>query len=84
MLEAMACGLPCIVTNVGGTADAVTNGVTGLVIPPASVEGAEEAIVYLGTHPGECSEMANKAREVVCKSFNLDRQMKEFVNVLLN
>ncbi len=41
VLEALSCGLPCIVTNVGGSAEAVKHGVTGLVIPPASVEEAE-------------------------------------------
>ena len=51
ILEAMACGLPCIVTNVGGNAEAVKDQVTGLVIPPASVEAASEAILYLATNP---------------------------------
>ena len=34
VLEALSCGLPCIVTNVGGSAEAVKHGVTGLVILP--------------------------------------------------
>lgn len=83
VLEAMACGLPCIVTNVGGTAEAVMNGVSGLVISPSSIEQAENAIVYLATHPQERADMAVKARETVCSSFDLDTQMKQIVNVLL-
>jgi glycosyltransferase involved in cell wall biosynthesis len=83
VLEAMACGLPCIVTNVGGSAEAVKHQVTGLVIPPGSVDEAERAILYLATHAQERAEMASKARETVCQSFNIDRQMGEMVDVIL-
>jgi len=84
VLEAMGCGLPCIVTNVGGSAEAVKHDVTGLVISPGSVDEAENAIAYLATHPRERSEMASKARETVCQSFNIDRQMGELVDVILD
>lgn len=84
VLEAMACGLPCIVTNVGGTAEAVENEVTGLVIAPASQTEVEAAIARLATRPWECREMGSRARETVCRRFDLDHQMTEIGNVLLN
>lgn len=83
VLEAMACELPCIVTDVGGTAEAVLHGETGLVISPGSVEEAASAIVHLATHPQECAEMARKARERVCRLFNLDQQMSEITRIVL-
>lgn len=36
ILEAMACGLPCVVTNVGGNAEAVGHAVNGLIVNPGS------------------------------------------------
>ena len=36
ILEAMASGLPCVVTDVGGNGEAVVNNVTGLVVRPGS------------------------------------------------
>jgi glycosyltransferase involved in cell wall biosynthesis len=83
VLEAMACGLPCIVTDVGGNAEAVKHQVTGLVISPDSVDEAESAIMYLATHPHERAEMAKRSRETVCQCFNVDKQMGETVNAIL-
>ena len=84
VLEAMACGLPCIVTNVGGSADAVKHGINGLVIAPGSVGEAENAIVRLATQDAERLQMASKARSIACESFNIEVQMKELVNVIIN
>ena len=83
VLEAMACGLPCIVTNVGGSAEAVKDKVVGLVIPPASVEAAVDAIMYLVTHPDERAEMASKTRDTVCRSFDIEDKMSELTSVIL-
>jgi len=84
VLEAMACGLPCIVTNVGGSAEAVQHQVTGLVIPPASVDEAENAILYLATRPQERAEMAKKARERACQAFDIENKMEELKFAILS
>ena len=84
ILEAMACGVPCIVTDVGGIVEAVKDRVNGLVVSPGSLDETESAILYLATHPRECAEMARKARETVCQGFNADKQMGEMANAILN
>jgi glycosyltransferase involved in cell wall biosynthesis len=84
VLEAMACGLPCIVTDVGGSAEAVRDQVTGLVIPPGSLDATEEAVLYLATHPQERAEMAKKARETACRYFDIDERMSELRQVILD
>jgi glycosyltransferase involved in cell wall biosynthesis len=82
VLEAMACGLPCIVTDVGGNREAVKDGVVGLVIPPASVDAVADAILYLATHPHERAEMASKTRETVCQSFDIEGRIGELKRII--
>jgi glycosyltransferase involved in cell wall biosynthesis len=51
ILEAMAVGLAMIVTDVGGNAEAVLAGKTGLVVPPHCPEALAEALVNLACDP---------------------------------
>jgi glycosyltransferase involved in cell wall biosynthesis len=84
ILEAMACGLPCIVTDVGGNVEAVKDGVTGLVISPGSLDEAENAILYLATHPRERAQMAARSRETACRSFDIESKFDELKAVIVH
>ncbi len=47
ILEAMAHGVPCIATDVGGTRDLVRNNETGLLVDPDDTDGFAEAVLKL-------------------------------------
>jgi glycosyltransferase involved in cell wall biosynthesis len=49
--EAMACGRPVIVTDVGGMPGIVRNGVDGLIVPPGNIQALADAILYLVDNP---------------------------------
>jgi alpha-maltose-1-phosphate synthase len=59
--EALACGLPSIVTPSAGSV--VRDGREGLVVPPRDVEALADAMERLGADPGLRAEMAERARE---------------------
>ena len=47
LLEAMAAGRPVVATNVGGTPELVTEGETGLLVPPSDASRLAEALIAL-------------------------------------
>jgi len=61
-LEAMACGIPIIVTSQCGAADLVTPGVNGFVIPPRDIAKLAEKLAYLAANPAISSQMGKSAR----------------------
>jgi glycosyltransferase involved in cell wall biosynthesis len=84
ILEAMACGLPSIVTDVGGNAEAITHQIHGLVVPPGSVGAVADAISYLATHPHERAQMSKMARARACEAFDIEKRMAEIKRVILS
>lgn len=63
--QAMACGLPVIVTENVGARDLVQDGVNGFVVPVGSPEAITERLRYLYEQPERCREMGEQARKTV-------------------
>jgi glycosyltransferase involved in cell wall biosynthesis len=62
LLEAMACGLPGIVSRVGAMPELVCHGESGFVFEPGDVSGLRDAIVKFISDPGLCRTMGAVAR----------------------
>lgn len=61
LLEAMALGLAPVVTDVGGNAEVVTDGVDGLLVPPRRPEALADAFVRLARDPAERARLSAAA-----------------------
>jgi D-inositol-3-phosphate glycosyltransferase len=81
VLEAMACGLPVVVTDVGGTAEAVRDGVEGFVVPPRDAPAAAAALRDLWRDPALRERMGRAGRERVEAEFTLDRLADQWVEL---
>ncbi len=72
-LEAMACEVPVIASNVGGLPEIIDDGATGVLCPPDAVATmAERAIELLRDH-GRRAAMGRAAAEVVRTRYCTDR-----------
>jgi N-acetyl-alpha-D-glucosaminyl L-malate synthase BshA len=68
-LEAMACGVPVIGTNVGGLPEVVENGADGYLRPVGDVEGMAEAALTLLRDPEKWSDFSRNARRRAVEAF---------------
>jgi glycosyltransferase involved in cell wall biosynthesis len=71
-IEAMACGVPVVATDVGGVREVVVNGVTGLVVPPLSGEAIGEAVIRLLDRPGSRREFGLAGRSRAVEIFDVE------------
>lgn len=71
VLEGMAAGLPMVVTDVGGNAEAVTDGETGRVAPPRNPVALGSALLALALDERR-REIGRAARKRVEQSFSLE------------
>jgi glycosyltransferase involved in cell wall biosynthesis len=67
VMEAMACGLPVVATNVGGVSDLVKNGETGFLFEPGDTVGALVPLERLACEPALAAEIGQRARAFVEK-----------------
>ncbi len=77
VLEAMACGLPVVVTDCGGLREAVDHGVEGFVCPPRAPRELADALAALCDRR-RADEMGRAGRARVCAEFTLEAQVTAF------
>lgn len=71
-VEAMAAGKPLVATAVGGLAELVQDGVTGLEVPVDDAAGLAEALVRLARNPALRERMGEAGRRFVQGQFSVE------------
>lgn len=72
VLESMAAGLPVVATDVGGNAEAVLHGKTGLIVPKEAPVALGEALWSLASAPEQRVAYGQAGRERVRLEFSLE------------
>jgi len=78
LLEAMACRLPVVATNVGGNPEVVVDGETGILVSPKEPEKMAEAIVRILSDKDMAKRMGEAGRKRVEEKFSLEKMVKEY------
>lgn len=78
LMEAMALGLPCVATLVGGVAELVVDGASGLVVPASAPEPIAAALVRLIDDPALARRLGAAARERMAREFTVEANVRRF------
>ena len=76
VLEYLAAGLPTVASRVGGNAEIVQDGKTGLLVPPGDPSALAEALLRLLRDPGFAGNLGNRGREYVISEFSFRRMIE--------
>jgi glycosyltransferase involved in cell wall biosynthesis/2-polyprenyl-3-methyl-5-hydroxy-6-metoxy-1,4-benzoquinol methylase len=83
VLEAMACGCPVVVPEVGALVDLVKDGTTGRIYAPGSNAGAARSTLDLLSHPADARRMAKQAEEFA-RQFSPKESTRHFLECVEN
>ena len=76
VLESMASGAPTVATAVGGTPEAIVDGVTGLLVPPAESAAIADAVVHLLTDASLAQQLGRAGRGHIADHFSVRRMVR--------
>lgn len=78
LLEAMASECPAVVTDVGGNAEHLTDGVEGHLVPRGDHQALALAISNLLSNPEHASNLGRAARQRVIENFDLGTAVQKY------
>jgi glycosyltransferase involved in cell wall biosynthesis len=78
LLEAMATGLPVVVTATGGNPEVVVDGESGLLFPVGDSRKLAEHLLLLTGRPDVRAEFGRQALNRVCQSFSIDSMVRQY------
>jgi glycosyltransferase involved in cell wall biosynthesis len=82
ILEAGAAGVPCVAFDVGGVAETMSVGVSGVIVPPTDTDAMVTELDRLISSQGEVRRMGQEARRYVEGRFTLDRSIRRHHEIL--
>ncbi len=80
VVEAMACGTPVVVTNVGGLKEVVKDDSVGLKVNVGDVDDTVKAIERLMTDKDLYDQIAINARKHVVEKYNWEDNLKQMID----
>lgn len=77
-LEAMACGVPVIASNVGGLPEVIRNGYNGFLLPVGAVDQMAQKASEVLSNAELWSEMSRNGLVLAVEEFHIDRIVGEY------
>ena len=80
-LEAMACGLPVVVSRIGGTQSTIDDGVSGFFVRPKDNRLLIKKTVQILNDPILSKKMGENGRQKVLVKFSKEKMISDYLNI---
>lgn len=80
IMEAMASGLPCIVSKIRGNVDLIEDGINGYLVDTLDFKLLSERIQYLCDNKATCDQMS-KMNRIKIQQFSLSSIIPQMINI---
>jgi len=84
LLEAMACGLAVLATNVGGNPEIIEDNINGGLFAPGDIEWLASKLKLLARDPALIHQLGTAARNRAIESFSLSRMLETYRSFYLD
>ncbi|WP_243386618.1 N-acetyl-alpha-D-glucosaminyl L-malate synthase BshA [Bacillus kexueae] len=81
LLEAMACGVPCIGSDIGGIPEVIEDGKTGFICEVGNVEEMGRKAIELLSNNTLYNEMVENGKKVVAEKFHSEAIVNQYENL---
>jgi glycosyltransferase involved in cell wall biosynthesis len=82
ILEALACGVPVVSTDVGSVKESILEGRTGRLVPSGDVEAFSAAVHAVLADPQVGRQMGSAGREHVCRTGSLESMVEGYQELI--
>ena len=81
LIQAMASRVPIVATRVGGNAEAIEDGINGILVPPRNPAALAEALTFLLENREKASQLAQESRCSYEKNFRMEIYAERLQNL---
>lgn len=81
LLEAMACGVPSVVTRVGGNPEAIRDGENGFLVPVADEATATERLLFLLRNPQRAAQIGQAGQLTAHTRFSAETMINNLIDL---
>ncbi len=81
VMEAIACGTPCVGFNIGGMPDMIEHQQNGYLAKPYEIEDLAQGIAWVLENPERHQKLSRRAREKTEQEFTLELQARRYLSL---
>lgn len=81
VMEALACGTPCVAFKIGGMSDLIEHQMCGYLAQPFVVEDFAQGICWILENPERHHQLRRNARDKVEKNFTFATQSNQYLDI---